>query len=113
MELFDYPKMERAMVAEDIEEAMNQVKLCLEICIRQHHSGRLFLLEHPDTASSWYTKMIQSMISMDGIHRVNFVCLGNDDKRQAWSTNGSKEVNRSANKFRRYRNTVEGSTVQG
>ena len=35
------------------KEAMSHVKFCLQLYETQHSSGRYYLHEHPDTATSW------------------------------------------------------------
>ena len=61
MELFNYPKTSQAVVGELVQEAMEHLKFCLELCLRQHAEGRLFIFEHPDAAASWSIEMINSI----------------------------------------------------
>ncbi len=71
-EVFNYPKMERSEVEAKISAAMEHLQFTVELCARQHAAGRLFLFEHPASASSWDTQVIQTLADVDGVHHVKF-----------------------------------------
>ncbi len=70
--LFNYPRMTKAQVTEEIAEAMTHLKFTLEMCLTQHRAGRLFIFEHPAYASSWSYDLIVKFGQLDGVHRVQF-----------------------------------------
>ena len=70
--LFNYPRMDPKKVSEAIMEAMTHLKFCLELCLRQHRAGRLFIFEHPAFATSWSYEFIVEFAKLDGVHRVQF-----------------------------------------
>ena len=71
-ELFNYPGMQKEEVRKKLEDGLEHVKFCLELCLEQHQHGRAFLLEHPAGASTWATQMIAKMKEMPGIEMVTF-----------------------------------------
>ena len=64
------------MVPKDIHsklrEAMRHIKFTLELCLKQYNSCRLFMFEHPATASSWSTAMMQEVVNLEGIFAAKF-----------------------------------------
>ncbi len=71
-EVFNYPKMDPKDVEEKIREAMVHLKFTVEMCLLQHEAGRLFLFEHPASASSWDSEIIQSLAGVNGVHKTKF-----------------------------------------
>ena len=71
-EIFNYPKMEKAEVETKIAAALRHLRFTIELCIMQHEAGRLFLFEHPASASSWDTEVIQMLSEVNGVHHVKF-----------------------------------------
>ncbi len=71
-EVFNYPKMEKSKVEEKLEAALEHLKFAVEICLQQQRAGRLFLFEHPSTASSWYSESIKLLASVTGVYHVKF-----------------------------------------
>ena len=51
--LLNYPKQENERVERHLKDAMEHVKLSLEMCLEQYVKGRLFMFEHPAGAASW------------------------------------------------------------
>ncbi len=70
--VFNYPNMSAEDVKTKLESALEHVKFCLELCVRQHAAGRLFMFEHPVGASSWGTQMMNQVANMNGVMKVNF-----------------------------------------
>lgn len=68
----NYAKMPAAEVKDKLDKAMEHVKFCLEICLKQHMEGRLFLFEHPAGATSWWTTMIEQIAAMEGVYKTTF-----------------------------------------
>ena len=54
----NYDKMRPKDIHSKLREAMKHIKFTLELCMKQCNSGRLFMFEHPATASSWSTTMM-------------------------------------------------------
>ncbi len=71
-ELFNYPRQDRFEVEEKIKEALMHLKFVVELCLIQHEAGRLFLFEHPASASSWSSEVIQYLADVKGVHHVKF-----------------------------------------
>ena len=69
--LFNYLKIAKKEVEAFISEAMNHLKFAIEMGMMQHKAGRLFLFEHPSTAASWQSQILQMVANLDGVHRVN------------------------------------------
>ena len=75
-----YQKMEHAEVVKSIQEAIQHLKFSLELCLRQHAAGRLFVFEHPDAALSWAVGILKTVMTVDGVHRINFDCCSREMK---------------------------------
>ena len=71
-EVFNYPKMERSAVESKIGEALEHLRFTAELCAMQHEAGRLFLFEHPASASSWDTQVLRTLAEVDGVHHIKF-----------------------------------------
>ena len=71
-ELFNYPHQDRSEVEEKIKEALIHLRFTVELCLMQHEAGRLFLFEHPASASSWSSEVIQYLTDVRGVHHVKF-----------------------------------------
>ncbi len=71
-EMFNYPKMPKAEVEAKVADALVHLKFTVELCLMQHEAGRLFVFEHPASASSWDSEMIQMLTSVSGVHQVKF-----------------------------------------
>ena len=71
-EIFNYPKMETAEVEAKVAAALQHLRFTVELCLMQHEAGRLFLFEHPASASSWDSEVIQLLSSVNGVHHVKF-----------------------------------------
>ena len=70
--LFNYPRMPASKVWAELEAAMKHLKFALEMCLKQHRAGRLFIFEHPAEATSWSYEMIVEFGKLDGVHRIQF-----------------------------------------
>ena len=68
----NYAKMELEEIKMKLEEAMGHVKFSLDFCLRQYKAGRLFVFEHPTSASSWSTDMLQQMANLEGVYLAKF-----------------------------------------
>ena len=71
-EVFNYPKMAKADVEEKLKAALQHLRFAIELCIRQRDAGRLFLFEHPASASSWYTELVKYLASLSGVFTAKF-----------------------------------------
>ena len=65
MNNLNYGKMDSADAKEKLEKAMEHVKFALDLCMQQYRAGRLFMFEHPTSASSWSTTMMQQMMNLE------------------------------------------------
>ena len=63
-------------VREKLRVALMHLKHALELCHLQWKAGRLFLFEHPVAATSWGSKMMRSMMQLEGVQTVNFDFCG-------------------------------------
>ena len=68
----NYVNMSEAEVKEKLKDALEHVKFAVELCLRQHREGRLFMFEHPAGASSWESRLLRDLGSREGVHKVNF-----------------------------------------
>ena len=71
-QVFNYPGMPEDEVREKLRAALEHLKFAAEMCIKQHDAGRLFLFEHPASASSWGTAILQYLAKLSGVHNVRF-----------------------------------------
>ena len=71
-EVLKHPKQNTREVEQLVSEAMDHLRVVLEMCIRQHELGRLFLFELPASAASWHTQMLRAVAALNGVHRINF-----------------------------------------
>ena len=69
---FNYAKMEPKEIKAKLEKAMEHVKFSLDLCLQQYKAGRLFVFEHPTSATSWSTDMLQQMASLEGVYMAKF-----------------------------------------
>ncbi len=51
---------------------MGHLAFAVLMCIRQARAGRKFMLEHPATARSWQTVLMNRLLLETGTGRVNF-----------------------------------------
>ena len=72
MNNINYSRMTVDEVRTKIKAGMRHVKFALELCLRQYREGRLFLFEHPASASSWSTEMMRQMLSLPGVMTAKF-----------------------------------------
>ena len=68
----NYAKMTPEEIKEKLKKAMEHVKFSLDLCLRQYKAGRLFVFEHPTSASSWSTDMLQQMADLEGVYTARF-----------------------------------------
>ena len=78
----NYAKMAPEEIKGKLKTAMEHVKFSLDLCLRQCKAGRLFVFEHPTSASSWSTSMLQQMADLEGVYtaRFDFCKLGMETK---------------------------------
>ena len=62
-----YAKVAEEDVREKMHAAMTHVKFTLDLCFKQYREGRLFFFEHPASASSWTTAMMEQMLALGGV----------------------------------------------
>jgi hypothetical protein len=72
MNNLNYGKMDSADAKEKLEKAMEHVKFALDLCVPQYRAGRLFMFEHPTSASSWSTTMMQQVMNLEGVYASKF-----------------------------------------
>ena len=72
MNNINYSRMRLKDIHTKLKAAMQHVRFALELCVRQYDAGRLFLFEHPATATSWSTEMMQQMLSLQGVLTAKF-----------------------------------------
>ena len=65
MNNLNYAKLDDADVKDKLRKAMDHVKFALDLCLQQYRAGRLFLFEHPTSASSWSTAMMQQVMGLE------------------------------------------------
>ena len=53
-------------------EALNHLYFAIELCEEQRRAGRLFVFEHPASATSWGTNVIQLLAQKDGVDIIKF-----------------------------------------
>ncbi len=51
-ELFNYPRQDAEDVKEKVRAALDHLKFAIELCIKQKEQGRMFIFEHPVSATS-------------------------------------------------------------
>ena len=56
----NFAKVTREEVKEKLNSAMTHVKFALDMCLRQYRAGRFLIFEHPTSASSWATDMMNT-----------------------------------------------------
>ena len=85
MNNWNYEKMKSEDAREKLERAMEHVKFALDLCMQQYKAGRLFMFEHPTSASSWTTTMMQQMMNLEGVYvsKFDFCQLGMETKGEA------------------------------
>ena len=71
-ELFNYPRMHKTEVMAKLKDGLSHLKFAMELCVMQHNAGRLFMFEHPETASSWSTKTVKNLAAVQGVYKVAF-----------------------------------------
>ena len=71
-ELFNYPKLTKDEVKKKLEAGLEHLKFAAELCAQQYEAGRMFLFEHPASASSWGTRIMQYLAGLPGVHNVRF-----------------------------------------
>ena len=72
MNNINYDKMRPRDIRSKLREAMEHIKFTLELCLKPNGSGRLFMFEHPATACSWSTTMMQEVLNLEGIFATKF-----------------------------------------
>ncbi len=92
-ELFNYPKLDRSAIKEKLEAAMSHLKFTMDLCMAQHRAGRLFLFEHPSSASSWECQMVKELQVLAGVQTIkfDFCMLGMTTKGKDGETAAAKK----------------------
>ena len=82
MNNLNYAKMDDADAKEKLKRAMDHVKFALDLCLQPDRAGRLFLFEHPTSASPWSTAMMQQVMGLEGVYasKFDFCQLGMETK---------------------------------
>ena len=65
----NYIQMQKDDVKTKLTAAMTHIKFCIDLCLKQHLDGRLFLFEHPAGASSWDADVMKQMAAVMGVLR--------------------------------------------
>ena len=68
----NYSKMSEEEIRKKLQDAMMHMRFALSLCLIQVAEGRMFMFEHPAGASSWGTKMMQEMLSKEGVYLTKF-----------------------------------------
>ena len=68
----NYGKMNDEDIRAKLQDAMMHIRFALSLCLMQLAEGRMFMFEHPAGASSWGTKMMQEMLSKEGVYLTKF-----------------------------------------
>ena len=68
----NYGKMSEEEIRKKLQDAMMHMRFALSLCLVQVAEGRMFMFEHPAGASSWGTKMMQEMLSKEGVYLAKF-----------------------------------------
>ena len=71
-EVFNYPKADQKEVWNKIKNGLEHLKFAMKLCLKQHEQGRLFMFEHPVSASSWGAQVVEYIAGLDGVFKVNF-----------------------------------------
>ena len=58
------------IVAKELKRIKEQLEFCAELYREQIKGGRYFLHEHPATATSWQTDVIEKLLGKKGVVRV-------------------------------------------
>ena len=61
-----------ARIHDAIDDGLKHLAFAVLICLLQHHRGRYFLIEHPASAKSWSTRVMQALLSLPRVKRVVF-----------------------------------------
>ena len=69
------------------------MRFSLDVCLRKYKAARLFIFEHPTSASSWSTAMLQQMADLEGMYaaRFDFCQLGMETKGAAGGSAPAKK----------------------
>ena len=63
-------KRDAKIVQQEMDQAIGHLKFCIEIYRIQMKAGRLFMHEHPHSASSWKMKEVLEIMAMSGVGTV-------------------------------------------
>ena len=72
MNNLNYAKMSAEETEEKLKSAMMHLKFSMDVCLRQYKAGRMFVFEHPTSASSWSTDMVKHMANLEGVYTAKF-----------------------------------------
>ena len=68
----NYSKMSEEEAQEKMWNGMRHLAFAIEVCRIQARAGRYFAFEHPASATSWTTGMMQALLGTAGAQRVTF-----------------------------------------
>ena len=68
----NYSRMSTEETQKKLWDGMRHLAFAVEICMNQVRSGRFYAFEHPATATSWATGMLQALMRTQGSQRVVF-----------------------------------------
>jgi len=71
-EMFNYKKLPVEVVQQKMAAAMILLRHALQCAKIQYEAGRLFVFEHPASATSWKLPEVKSMLELPGMHSVVF-----------------------------------------
>ena len=69
---WNYNRMTIERAQEFIEDGMRHLSFAAHLCIRQARQSRYFALEHPVSAASWDTEVLELLRSIPGVMEVEF-----------------------------------------
>ena len=92
----NYQRMDEQEVRQKLMEALQHFKFALELCQEQHQRGGLFLFEHPVAATSWGSRMMETILKIPEVESVNFdfCMLGMQSKNAEGKTEPAKKRTR-------------------
>ena len=68
----NYKKMSDGAIRKKLEDGITHLAFAALLCRKQAMAGRHFVFEHPKTATSWATRIMQDVTEMEGTYTVDF-----------------------------------------
>ena len=93
----NYKIMSDEAITKRLEAGIAHLAFAALICRKQATEGRHYLFEHPATATSWSTRVMKSVTSIDGNFTVDFdFCMAGMKSKDERGTGAAKKRTRLA-----------------